>query len=272
MRPRPPIDKQKARLIKQLLWQGKSQPRIQAVTGVSQSTISRIKSGNAHEDVPWPDGSLGEMPARQVIPEADWSADAQRFLSFPEELQERMHQKVNKRREEMGLLPVPTASTAFTSLMESELGDLEWEATAIADAHKAEDARLASIMIEFDEILEVERATQRGEQTISIIESTREDRSGDLPVPAATTLIYDKMDWKELIQLAPEVSIVKRAYASQDVALREACCILLHELKGTRGSWGDTVVEEQILKIADRIRSFPDLMERLKDEYETVDN
>ena len=267
MKPRAPVDKQKARLVKQLLWQGKSQARINAVTGVSQSTVSRIKSGQAHEDVPWPDGSVGEMSARQVIPESDWSADAQRFLSFPDELQERMHKKVNKRREEMGLLPVPTASTAFTSLMESELGDLEWEATAIADAHKAEDARLASIMIEFDEILEVERATQRGEQTISIIESTREDRSDEPAIVPSDVLIYTKMDWKDLIHQAPDIPIVKRAFTSSDVALKESCCILFHELRGTPSSWGEPAVEKQILLVADKIRANIKLMLTLEEEY-----
>jgi hypothetical protein len=78
------------------------------------------------------------------------------------------------------------------------------------------------------------------------------------------------MPWEEVCFRAYKVRVVKLAMIGERVALKEACCIVLHALKGSRQSWNDEAVSDQIRELADKLESHPDIMKRLVSEYASV--
>lgn len=53
---------EQAALVKQHLWEGRTLRDVARHFSVSYSTVSFIKMGFTYRQVPWPDGSFGEMP------------------------------------------------------------------------------------------------------------------------------------------------------------------------------------------------------------------
>src|SRR5262252_8960729 len=61
------LTKQKARMIKKLLWEGFLQRDIALEFTVTQTTISRILNGLQYPEVPWPNGIVGAMPRFRAL-------------------------------------------------------------------------------------------------------------------------------------------------------------------------------------------------------------
>lgn len=258
-------------IIKRLLWLGRTQEEVAAILGVSQSTVSRIRSGRRYGDIPWPDGSTGPLPEGQrsrVL--QDWSDEARRFLDHPEEIQERILSIVNKRRAEEGRDPIPPRSAVYQDFLDSDPSDQVWEAAHLVEARRAEDRRLSQTMLEFESILLEEVALRSAEETASILEATRsEQREVDVHSKGTVeTLTYDKLPWEQVKRLARNNPLVTQAVAEEDAVLAEAICIMFHELKGSPSSWGQPEVQSQIVKLAGRIRELPKLVEAIEGTFE----
>jgi len=61
------ITEEDARAIKARLWAGERQGDINKDYAVHESTINRIATGKTFYDVPWPDGTVGEMPRERAV-------------------------------------------------------------------------------------------------------------------------------------------------------------------------------------------------------------
>jgi hypothetical protein len=256
---RPPTDAATIKVVKDMLFAGKPQERISAVTGVSQSTISRVKAGKSHGEVPWPDGSIGPLPER-TVQEVNWSSDAQRYLTFPTPMQERILEVVNARRSDLSIPPIPEMSEGYKQLLDADPADAEWEAARLIDARKAEDERCATIIREFDVLTSEELDTRREQEALDIFEATRGSRStpaDTLPPPAPPPLTYDKMPWETVLELAPSLRIVQEAYTA-DACMKEAICIVFHALRNSQTSWSTAVAAKQVRETADVLRGQPE--------------
>lgn len=267
---KPQVDKKTARLVKDMLWKGRKQSHIQIVTRVSQATISRIKTGDAHADVPWPNGEVGGIPSSlsDPIKEVDWSADAKRYLTFPEEMQARILQVVNKRRIELDLHEIPDIAPAYATYLEADGEDEVWEAVALDDARKSEDTRLSILMTEFDELVEDEKAARRDEDTKNIFSQTKRERSpeDDAIRPQSPTLQYETMSISDILSIDPRNSIVREVVAMEDPFLLESVGILFKENRMQVDGWKGASIREQVFKLAEKLKTYPDISARLTKE------
>ena len=64
------IDDDTVREVKRLLFSGHTYGYIQGETGVSIGAIYNIAKGRTYQEMPWPDGSVGELP-RRVLDEVE---------------------------------------------------------------------------------------------------------------------------------------------------------------------------------------------------------
>jgi|TARA_Y100000310_G_scaffold78612_2_gene75278 hypothetical protein len=53
--------------IKMWIWKGVRYARISAQFHITKGYISQITTGNAWEEIPWPDGSFGRLPQAQAM-------------------------------------------------------------------------------------------------------------------------------------------------------------------------------------------------------------
>lgn len=265
---KPSIDKKTARVIKEMLWKGRKQSIIHAITKASQASISRIKTGETHADVPWPNGEVGGIPssASDPISEVDWSADAKRFLTFPEEMQARILLVVNKRRVESSQVEIPAIAPSYKTYLEADESDRVWEAAALEDARKSEDSRLSILMTEFDELVEEENAVRKDEDTRQIFSQTRRTRSveDDAPRPKSTDLKYDKMTIEEILSMDPRNILALEALAMDNPFLTEATCIIFYQNHLQVGGWKGDAVRRSIYTLMDKLGEYPDVVRRLK--------
>lgn len=261
------VDKELIRTVKSLLWMGKAQSTVSAMTGVSQGTVSRIKNGYVHGDVPWPDGSVGRMPVREVLVEVDWSADAKRLLCFPDDMQMRIFHLVNERRTATGLPPIPDMAPEYRDYLNADEADREWEATTLVEARKAEDKRLATIMLEFDELVASEEATKRAEELTSIFSATSEGgHPAERPPRPPKQLKYEKLDWPYILRYGRTVDVVRDCMSCRDAVLREAICIVFFQFKDSQTNWRSSVVEDQVREIAEKLRADPMIVQQIEAE------
>jgi hypothetical protein len=151
-----------------------------------------------------------------------------------------------------------------------------FEQVSIAEARLAEDRRMATLMIQFNEIMDERRAAQDDTEINRIIASTVTYDEGTPSSPLVDeslkrgNLTYTKMPWEEVCYRAYKVRVVKLAMIGERVALKEACCIVLHALKGSRTSWNDEAVSDQIRELADKLETHPDIMSRISAEYDAL--
>ena len=257
MKTRLPIDNEKAARIKAMLYEGASQERISGLLGGDQSTISRIKSGQTHGDVPWPNGATGAMPVesdRRGRKDGDkWSHDARIYLDMPGEVQNRILDVVNKQRRETGLDPIPAADDVYESYLNDP--DVTDESVALYEARDSEDARIRQVMAEFREISEVERANQRAAEAVLLLQTTSHFGTEDEHTPpVGGELVYSKMPWVEVALRAHDVPIVQEAEKG-DTFLQEACSIVFHTLQNSsKDTWKEPNVSREVRKIAERLR------------------
>jgi hypothetical protein len=117
-----------------------------------------------------------------------------------------------------------------------------------------------------------ERRSKLDDTVINRIIASTATHEEEQPPPELSggILQYSKMSWEEVCYRAYKVRIVKLAMIGERVALKEACCIVLHALKGSRQSWNDEAVSDQIRELADKLESHPDVMKRLVSEYASV--
>ena len=263
------INERKATEAKTLLWQGVSQAKVALLVGCSQATISRLKDGTTAPDSTWPNGMTGSMPDRTMSKEEGWSDEASEFMKMPEIMQERILQIVNTVRGDQGDPPVPHTAPEYDKMLRMDSTDRLFEGVSIAEARLAEDRRMATLMLQFTEIMAERRAAQDDTEINRIIKSTVADADDPTLPPSVdkVDLQYSKMPWEEVCHRAYKVRVVKQAMIGERLALKEACCIVLHALKGSRSSWNDEAVSDQIYDMADKLETHEDIISRLVGEY-----
>jgi hypothetical protein len=208
--------------------------------------------------------------------EEGWSDEAAEFMKMPEVMQNRILEMVNEVRSEQGDALIPHTAPEYEKMLRMDVTDRLFEQIDIAEARLAEDRRMAALMMQFNEIMDSRRAEHDDEAINRIIKSTLSQADSGTPPPAegSGTLNYNKMSWEEVCYKAYKVRIVKLAMIGERVALKEACCIVLHALRGSRTSWNDEAVADQIHEMADKLERHRDIMDRLVKEYDdtTLDN
>jgi len=266
------INDRQATEAKTLLWQGVSQAKVALLVGCSQATVSRLKDGTTAPDSTWPNGMAGAMPDRTMSREEGWSDEATEFMKMPEIMQLRILDIVNTVREEYGDPPIPHTAPEYDKMLRMDPTDRAFEQVSIAESRLAEDRRMASLMLQFNEIMDERRAAQDDTEINRIIKSTlaRPDEGMPPPTPNEGSLSYNKLSWEEVCQRAYKVRIVKLAMIGERVALKEACCIVLFALQGARTSWNLDSTEDLIRGMADKLEGHPDVMSRLVEEYANV--
>ena len=257
------VNKERARFVKELLYNGREQDEIAKMAGIDQSTISRIKAGKLHGDVQWPNGEVGPIPI-----EADrrarndehlkWSTEVEAFNSMPAQLQDRIFQVVNDNRAAQGVDPIPEAAPEYSDYLTSP-AEAE-DAIDLIRARDAEDMRIRELMREWRELLEAERASQRSDELLHILDATPpsqvEEPSNDWTevTPMASSLSYDKLDWDEVESRAYSLDIVQEAVESESTSLREACCIVFYAIKNrSLEHWKEPHIEREIRKLAQQL-------------------
>ena len=273
-----PVSKDLARTAKDMLYVGKPQIHVAAVLGISQASVSRLKSGTLHPDVPWPTGDQGAIPIRQERDKQPlrWSESSTLFQAYPEILQIRIFEIVNVKRAAIDLPPIPEVAPEYEEFLkggedeeESDEGD-PFEMEGLEKAQLAEDRRICQVMKEFDDILEEDTAQQRCEEIFAVLAATRDgDPRGvpELDTPQ-TPLIYRKMPWEEVCERGGRVNIVQKAIASDDLLLCEACCIVLYELRTSLTSWDNPAIEDEIYKVRERLSGEPGKLDELRRSYD----
>lgn len=260
------IDAERAKIVKEMLWRGRRQEEIVGVTGASQATISRIKTGQSHQDIPWPDGSLGPMPAHGPSEEGtDWSVEAKRFLAFPEDMQKRILEVVNARRVEGNLPIIPQHSEEYLNYLQMEPEDAAFEALDLVKARASEDRRLVTIMLEFDRIVDEQAMQFRAQEILGSIESTRREPDLSQTGTNPDDLAYSRLEWQVVAERSPQNPIVLEA--SSSIAMMEACCVVFYSLRESLELWTSPRVHEEIRRLAKKFLEMPILMARLEKEY-----
>jgi len=262
------LDNETAKLVKDMLWRGRPQDEISAVTRASQSTISRIKLGQSHSEILWPDGSMGPMPSHAAQPaEVDWSVDAKRYLSFPEQMQERILDAVNSRRISADLPLIPVSSETYSKYLQMDPDEAAFEALDLVTARKAEDDRCAEVMREFDQVVADESAKVRSANIERVIEGTRQEADlSEIRTTPVDDFIYSKLPWHVISERDPSNPIILEC-ASAGYAMMEAACIVLYQLRESPKAWQSTKVHEEIRRLAKKLESMPVLKRRLEEEY-----
>ncbi len=248
--------------------------KVALLVGISQTTVSRIKDGLINTESTWPNGMRGPMPDRAMSKEEGWSDEASEFMKMPEVMQDRILQIVNVVRKEQGDPPIPVMAPEYDKMLRMDSTDRAFEQVSIAESRLKEDRRMATLMMQFNEIMDERRAAQDDTAINRIINSTVANLDEGPPPTQVLCEIgrlrYNKMPWEEVCFRAYKVRIVKLAMIGERVALKEACCIVLHALKGSRTSWNDEAVADQIREMADKLESHRDIMDRLVEEYADV--
>lgn len=222
----PASDPSLARIAKRLLWQGTPQLKVAALTGLSQSTISRIVNGKLHASIPWPNGETGAQPDKNTKDER-WSAESRRFISYPTEVQKSILHAVNARRGDVGLPPIPERSEKYEALLnpafEEESQDYDY-----VEIYEAEDKRLSTIVEEFDALVAEQRTQIRQTDIRNILSDTRECDPRTDPPPDPPPSEWKKLPWREVIALDPRNPLVHEGLENKP--LQEAICIVFHEI------------------------------------------
>jgi hypothetical protein len=255
---------QKARLIKEMLWKGKEQARIAVITGVSQATVSRIKKGFIHQSIPWPDGTLGAMPQISTLTrEEEWSASAQRILSFPQDMQDRIYEMVNKRRKTLDLPPIPPMASAYQEYLMSD-PDEDAEMDGLEGARVEEDKRLSTIGEEFDAIVEDELSKHRDDALLNTIAATQAVNPNQPPPPYKGPPRFVELPWSSVISKDPTNPLVREAVALGDPIRIKAICIVFAQVAATQESWRSSGVARLVQEMEQRLYTYPDLVEEIR--------
>ncbi len=252
------VTKEKASLAKRMLFQGKAQTHVAAVLGVSQASISRLKSGHLYPEIAWPNGASGEIPIEDMRHSASlkWSDQAGAYQKLPEILQVRILEIVNVQRAASDLLPIPEMALVYTKYLEVEDGDFDamFERPPIEVAQLAEDQRISMLMDEFHKIIDIDMSFRREQDTIDILKATQDSQEDEPPHRAARPLVYRKLEWDEVVQRASHLDIVKKAIHMEDIHLQEACSIAFYELRrSNEKTWANAALNKEIWKIRDRL-------------------
>lgn len=251
-------------LAKQLLCEGRTQEEVAALTGLSQATVSRIRSGKSGADIPWPDGSLGAMPEKERKVEASWSADSARYFDLPSSFQERILELVNERRRECGLLPIPETSESYQRMLADPVFSADPEAVRLAQ--QEEDRRAGALMREFDGIL-AETLTERSCESVdSILDATSQDVSREVRRELMEPE-YSVTSWGALQQL--KSIYVSRAELQQDYLYLEAACASLAILLESPSNLNSEELHRQALRMRAILASHPTLVARIEAMWKT---
>lgn len=253
--------------IKKDLWEKVPQGEISRKYGVSQPTVSRIRRGTVGTFVPWPTGDIGGMPKqsgvrKQGINESAWSASSMRYLNFPEDMRESILIAVNARRRKLNIDEIPRESEELTNYLSAPPGTRAQEHMLSDEAFQAEDLRMSTLMLEFDDLVSQQSQADREERLLKIIQGTRRDPSEDKSPDNDGDLEYNKLPWNEVLSRAGSLPLVRRVLAKRDPVLLEATCIAF----ASSVSWHDPAIEKHIEDIRKLLESYPKAALRIRKE------
>jgi hypothetical protein len=185
-------------------------------------------------------------------------------------MQTRILHIVNDRRRELGMETIPAASQAYVDILEMSEQEAAFEQSAIGQARLEEDRRLTTVMREFDGLLTEQVAVRSDEAALAILVRTRAS-APHLPIPIPTptpdTLEYDKLPWAFVQKVGESLPVVRKANASKDALLKEACCIIFYNLRNSPSAWQLSEATEQIGKLREKLAQFPRLVATIMEEY-----
>ncbi len=188
--------------IKQRLWNGERHIDVAALFKVSPTSISRIAHGSQRYNTPWPDGSLGRMPIQRAI---------------------KLMQRAYVEQPSPALKELTAAAMSADSVIVE--GEEDDSAEHAEEARQARQARIQSMASDAKQDMDASFE----EAILSTDDTPREGAS-----PEAGPLKYTKMEWDEILQVAPRNPLVK--YADEYEPFREAVCIVFKSLPQT--DWG----------------------------------
>lgn len=260
------------RMAKEMLWKGREQSRVAAVLGISQATVSRIKKGAIHQNIPWPDGSLGAMPTVSTlqIGAEEWSADSQRLLRMTQEMQDRILDLVNERRALTMLPTIPPMAEVYKEYLlsaeaEGEDGEGDAEFEGLEQARAEEDKRLSIIMNEFTAIIDGELTKDRDADLMHAISTTKAVNPNTPSPPYEGPPRYVVLPWSSIISKDPTNPLVREAVAIADPVRIEAICIVFKQVAQTRESWRSEGVARLVQETEERLRAHPNLIVQIKE-------
>lgn len=253
---RTPLDPQKISEVKRLLWAGElDQHEIATKTGTSQSSVSRISTGELGTGVPWPNGALGEMPSLNEITESGsvHTSDSERYMAWPQEIRQKMLDTVNKHKVANGEEALPPQAPEYLSYLESPPMDPDQEQYRSAIAKESEERRRATVIQAFDNLVEQDRTESHNQEMAQISQAfspwdeteLREIREREaLRKAKGDALEFDKLPWEVICGKAARNPLVKRAIEDKDSLLQEAIQITFKQFNPI--AWGSSAISRQV--------------------------
>ena len=189
--------------MKASLWEGVKGVRIAEKWDVTSPTITRIKSGEMYENIPWPDGSKGGL----------------------------------SRAREKALREFNIAPASADTFLDERRQEAQKEGHAVDGRTPLEDQMhqaLAALGLSF-ETIERERIEEEEGQLIAALNHPHELAPGEkaqlkpqqFPVTAP---IYETFSWSDVMSLAPGAPLVLEADEEDDKRLQKALGIALKML------------------------------------------
>ena len=245
--------------IKIMLWDGKRQSTIQGITGVSQSSISRIQNGTLHHDTPWPTGALGAKPLHTSDDHTfGWSEDATEFLSLPAAMQERIFTLVNAHREQESLEPIPQYAPEYLTYMNADPSERAHEGLSDSAARLSEDRRMTGLYHYWRDLLAELSQERSGQELDRIMTATQRQSTYNVPPPDNTRpLTYKRLSWTFICLKAAKLKLIKQAIISDNIFLIEAIRIIFKELSESPSSWNDPETEDAVYRLMDKLQNHP---------------
>lgn len=237
---------------KQLLADGATQAATARHLGVSTGVVSKVKNGLTGAEIPWPNGETGSM--KEAYPMGtpdqqqahDWSPDAKDYMKWSDGARVRILEAVNSRRRSSGREPLPDVAIEWQVYMEHPGGDSPGqEEERKRKAHKAEDVRRATVMREFNAIVD-EQLAQRSDVWYRETFKFDPDAEGaEHPVREDDILdpdVYETISVEEVLQKAPYDPILVEARRQEDALLLEALLLVYKQLPVSQWSMAQEAV------------------------------
>lgn len=200
-----------ARQMKQAIWEGVTNDAVAGQFGISSLTISRVRSGAAYRDVPWPDGSFGPLPPMQRQALANGRKRDTRISNAASGIKERFDTSYLEPSEERERLEAVFEETGKRFLSMNEVVDYFRE--QIREERRVKEmAKHEAYMATLDSPEHKELIARGNDKPI--------DRGrDDILDPEAN----ERLDWDYILEVADgSVPMVEVANTGDDPALKEA--------------------------------------------------
>ncbi|MAH45955.1 hypothetical protein CMI37_08990 [Candidatus Pacearchaeota archaeon] len=203
--------------IKDAIWAGEKQRAIAQNFGVTQTTISRIATGDEYFDTAWPDGSIGPLPInrRKEIHVGRRSRAAQAVLSVMEDAKVR---------------PSEPILLEAIEQVEEETHTPEEQPLEVVQSEDPPRPRITRE--EADAMLEEQAEALEAEDQQAMLNAISD--TGDNPEAEeqeeATEVDVDVHSWDVILKLAKTNAFVEKAERDDNTLLRNAICIVFKAL------------------------------------------